>query len=149
MKIQDIHKPKGANKKCKRVGRGSGSGHGKTCGRGTKGAKSRSGPKLRPGFEGGQMPLIRRVPKRGFNPFDKKEYQIVNIEELNIFENGTKIEPHILREAGIIKKRRVPIKILGRGEIKKSLNVAVHAISASARKKIETSGGRVFVLEKN
>lgn len=137
----------GAVKKKKIVGRGRGSGHGKTATRGSKGQKSRSGAKIRPWFEGGQMPLQRRVPKRGFhNPF-KKEYAIMNVETLNKFEDGTDVNALLLKEKGILKQIKDGVKILGKGKITKKVNVYVHAISESARKKIEDAGGKVEILK--
>lgn len=137
----------GAKKKKKRVGRGIGSGHGKTSGRGTKGAGARSGKEKGPWFEGGQTPLYRRLPKRGFtNPF-RKEYAIVNLEVLeNKFNANEEITPEILRERKIIKKK-LPVKVLGKGEITKPLILKVHAISSSAKERIERVGGKVELIE--
>ena len=143
MRLSDLYSPKGANKKPKRVGRGMGSGHGKTSCRGHKGQKSRSGRKPRAGFEGGQMPLSRRVPKRGFrNPF-KREHQIVNIEKLNRFKKGSTVTPEMFKEQRLIKDASLPVKILGVGKISKALNIQVQAISKEAREKIEKSGGKI------
>ena len=148
MRIQDIHRPKGANKSSKRVGRGVGSGHGKTSTRGHKGARARSGPALRLGFEGGQMPLIRRLPKRGFTNPAKKAFQVVNVKDLNRFKKDTSIDKNLLKEAGLIKKLTVPVKILGDGKITKSLNVSVENASESAKKKIEEAGGKITIITK-
>jgi len=142
MKIHRIRAPRGATKKPKRVGRGTGSGHGKTSTRGMKGAKSRSGFSLRLGFEGGQMPLMRRVPKRGFTIHAKKLYQVVNVERLNIFKKDSNIDPAALEEHGLIRDRGLCVKILGDGKLKHALSVKAHAFSKEAKKKIESSGGK-------
>lgn len=146
MKIHELKPPKGAKKAAKRKGRGIGSGLGKTAGRGHKGQKARSGGGVRPGFEGGQMPLQRRIPKRGFTNIFKKEMTVVNVSELNKFEEGTEVTPELLIEKGIIKKMRDGIKILGNGELEKSLNVKAHAFSKSAAQKIEAAGGKTEVV---
>lgn len=145
--LSNLRPNPGAKKRKKRVGRGIGSGHGKTSGRGTKGAGARSGKEKGPWFEGGQTPLYRRLPKRGFtNPF-KKEYAIVNLETLeNKFNANEEITPEILIKRKIIKKK-LPVKILGKGEISKPLILKVHAISSSAREKIEKMGGKVEIIE--
>ena len=148
MRIQDIRKPKGANRPPKRVGRGSGSGHGKTSGRGMKGVYSRAGATLRLGFEGGQMSLIRRLPKRGFTSVHKKAYQVVNVENLNHFRKDSSVDRAALKQAGLIKKDNYPVKILGDGKISKSLNVTADAFSNSAKKKITDAGGKVEILKK-
>jgi len=135
----------GSVKKRKRIGRGQGSGHGGTAGRGHKGQRSRSGSKRRPWFEGGQMPLQRRVPKRGFTNIFKKEFQIVNLRQLAEMK-AKEITPEVLYEAGKIDKRNVPVKVLGDGEVKAAVSVSAHAFSASAREKIEKAGGKVTVL---
>ena len=135
----------GTSKNRKRVGRGIGSGTGKTAGRGHKGQKSRSGGNIRQGFEGGQMPLHRRVPKRGFSNFlFKKEYQIVNISDLDKIESEL-IDPSVMRENGLVKYALRPIKVLGNGELNKKVNVTASAFSSSATKKIEKKGGTVTV----
>jgi large subunit ribosomal protein L15 len=148
MKITDLKPPKGAKKRKKRVGCGPGSGHGKTAGRGTKGAKQRSGKEYGPGFEGGQMPLIRRIPKRGFhNPF-KEEYAVVNLKKLEkIIEKYDEITPEILRKEGIVKKD-LPIKILGDGELKKPIKIIAHAFSEKAKEKITAIGGSFEIIKK-
>ena len=145
MKLHEIGMPRGVRKKIKRIGRGSGSGHGKTSGKGHKGLKARSGAggKLRLSFEGGQMPLIRRVPKYGFKSSFKIVNQIVNVEDLNNFSKGDVIDPQKLKESNLVKNALRPIKILGRGEIKKALTVRAHSFSKSAVEKIKKSGGAV------
>ncbi len=136
----------GAVKKKKRVGRGPGSGHGKTACRGTKGQKSRSGASIPAGFQGGQMPLYRQLPKRGFkNPF-RKTYGVINIAVLSEIEHDGTIDIEFLKSKGLIKKRDKYVKILGEGEISKPINVKVHAISKSAREKIEKAGGTIELL---
>lgn len=130
----------------KRVGRGSGSGLGCTSGKGNKGQNARSGGGVRPGFEGGQMPLQRRVPKRGFNNIFAKQYTSVNVEALNRFEDGQVITAETLRDAGIIKKEQDGIKILGRGEIDKKLTVCAAKFTESAKAKIEAAGGKAEVV---
>jgi large subunit ribosomal protein L15 len=146
MNLSDLRPSKGAKHAKKRVGRGQGSGNGKTAGRGHKGAKSRSGFKHKRGFEGGQMPLHRRVPKRGFhNPF-REEFEVVNLDTLaERFDAGTDITPDLLRERGIIG-RKGPIKVLARGDIGKALTVHAHKFSGKAAEKIAAAGGRAEVL---
>lgn len=148
MKIQDVRKPKGANRPPKRVGRGSGSGHGKTSGRGMKGVYSRSGATLRLGFEGGQMSLIRRLPKRGFTSVFKKIYQVINVEDLNHFRKDSSVDKAALKEAGFIKKENQRVKVLGDGKLSKPLNVTADAFSNSARKKIKDAGGTAEITKK-
>lgn len=134
----------GATRKRKRVGRGIGSGSGKTSGRGHKGQKSRSGYSRRIGYEGGQMPLIRRIPKRGFtNARFRKEYAEVNVDRLNSFEAGTEVTPELLRESRVVRKVRDGVKILGGGDLEVALKVRAHRFSAAAREKIEKAGGEV------
>ncbi len=141
MKLGSLKPARGAVKRVKRVGVGRASGHGKTCGRGTKGEKARSsGP--RPGFEGGQMPLIRRVPKRGFKNIFKKEYEIVNIENLAIFPANSEVGPEVFKEKGLVRKG--PVKILGRGKIEKPLVVKADSFSLKARRAIESAGGKAI-----
>jgi large subunit ribosomal protein L15 len=146
MHLSDLRPPKGAKHAKKRVGRGQGSGQGKTAGRGHKGAKSRSGFKHKRGFEGGQMPLHRRVPKRGFhNPF-REAFEVVNLDTLaDRFDAGTDITPDLLREKGLVG-RKGPIKVLGRGDISKALTVHAHKFSGKAAEKIAAAGGRAEVL---
>ncbi|MCS7233630.1 MAG: 50S ribosomal protein L15 [Synergistetes bacterium] len=146
-KLNTLYPPKGANKKPKRVGIGIGSGHGKTSCKGHKGQKARSGGGVRLGFEGGQTPLALRIPKRGFNngPF-KKEYAIINVEDLNIFDNNQVVTPELLLEKGLISDIFDGVKILGNGELRKTLLVKAHAFSKSAIEKIEKSGGKAEVI---
>jgi large subunit ribosomal protein L15 len=145
MSLSNLRPPKGAKQAKKRIGRGQGSGNGKTAGRGHKGAKSRSGWKMKRGFEGGQMPLHRRVPKRGFhNPF-REEYDVVNIDTLaERFEVGVAITPELLRESGLVGSNR--IKVLARGDVGKALTVKAHKFSGKAAEKIAAAGGTAEVL---
>ncbi|MCF6461689.1 50S ribosomal protein L15 [Clostridium sp. Cult3] len=138
----------GGTKKAKRVGRGTSSGHGKTSGRGHDGQKSRSGGGVRPGFEGGQMPLFRRMPKRGFTNIFAKQYAIINVEDLNRFEENATITPELLISEGIVKRGKVVdgVKILGNGDINKKLTVRAHKFSKTAAEKIEAAGGKVEVI---
>ena len=145
MKIHELSPAVGSNKEVKRIGRGHGSGNGKTAGKGHKGAKARSGPNKRAGFEGGQMPLQRRVPKRGFNNIFATKYTAINVEMLNKFEDGATVDQEAILKAGIVKDAQDGIKILGRGELTKKLNVSVAAYSASAKQKIEEAGGKAEV----
>jgi len=139
MKLHDLSPAKGSTQSRKRVGRGPGSGLGKTAGRGHKGQGSRAGSRMVPGFEGGQMPLIRRVPKRGFNNSDfRVEYAVVNLDQLA--ELGGEVTPELLREKGIVRGRK-PVKILGDGDVKKAIRVVAHKFSKSAHAKIESAGG--------
>ena len=142
VKINEIGAPKGANRNTKRRGRGSGSGHGKTSCRGRKGAKKRSGRTTRPGFEGGQMQLVRRIPKRGFNAPFKNVYQVVNIESLNQFRENSTIGPEELKSAGLIGSVKEPIKILGGGDLKKVITVKAHKISENAKRKLASAGAK-------
>ncbi len=147
MKLHDVRPAAGSRKARKRVGRGPGSGNGKTAGRGENGQKSRSGYSAKRGFEGGQMPLHRRVPKRGFtNPF-RIEYRTVNVERLNGFAAGTVVTPDALMSAGLLRKGTDPIKILGNGDLKVALTVHAHKYAGSASRKIEAAGGRAQLLE--
>ena len=148
MKLDELRPAPGATHRRKRIGRGPGSGHGKTSGKGVKGQGSRSGGVKGGGFEGGQMPLYRRIPKRGFLPFGgKTRYAVVNIKSLGSFAAGSVIDPDGLAKAGLIKRSgRGRVKILGDGEVAHTLTVRVHAISATARAKIEGHGGRIEVL---
>jgi large subunit ribosomal protein L15 len=147
MSLNNLRPPKGATHAKKRVGRGPGSGHGKTATRGSKGAKSRSGFRFKRGFEGGQMPLHRRVPKRGFhNPF-RIEYAVVNLDMLaEVFDAGSSVTPELLRERGLVRQTGVPVKVLGRGDISKQLTVRAHKFSESAARKIAASGGVAEVI---
>ncbi len=146
MKLHELKSQPGGKGPRKRVGRGIGSGSGKTSGRGQKGQKSRSGGGTRPGFEGGQMPLYMRLPKRGFKNIFRKEYVVVNVEELNKFADETVITPELLQESGIIKKVLPGVKILGRGELEKKLEVRANRFSKSAVEKITRAGGKVEVI---
>jgi large subunit ribosomal protein L15 len=149
MTMNNLRPPKGATRNRKRLGRGPGSGHGKTASRGTKGAKSRSGFRFKRGFEGGQMPLHRRVPKRGFHNVFRVEYAIVNLDTLaQVFEAGSAVTPELLRERGLVRQAEAPIKVLGRGEITKNLTVHAHKFSGSAREKITAAGGTTEVIVK-
>jgi len=142
MKLHELKPAAGSRRARKRLGRGPGSGTGKTAGRGHNGQKSRSGYSAKRGFEGGQMPLQRRLPKRGFTNIFRTVYRIVNIDRLNDFEAGTVIDPEALQQAGLLKKGRTPVKVLGNGEINVSLTVKAHRFTASAAKKIEDAGGK-------
>ena len=141
--LSNLSPKKGANRERKRVGRGQGSGRGRTATRGHKGSKSRSGYGSRPGFEGGQMPLQRRLPKRGFNNVFRKEYALVQVRDLEIFESGSRVDREALLTAGLIDKSVSLVKVLANGELSKSLTVAVDKVSQGARKKIEAAGGSV------
>lgn len=147
MDLSNLKPPKGAKHPKKRIGRGQGSGHGKTASRGHKGAKSRSGFKRKRGFEGGQMPLHRRVPKRGFhNPF-RISYEVVNLDTIGArFETGTVVTPELLRERGMVPGGERPIKVLARGEIGKALTVRAHRFSGKAAEKIAAAGGTADVV---
>ncbi len=148
MSLNNLRPPRGARRDRKRVGRGPGSGHGKTATRGSKGAKSRSGFRFKRGFEGGQMPLHRRVPKRGFhNPF-RVEYAVVNLDTLaEVFDAGSSVTPELLRERGLVRVAHAPVKVLGRGEISKQLTVHAHKFSGSAAQKIAAAGGAAELIE--
>ncbi|MGI6096628.1 MAG: 50S ribosomal protein L15 [Dethiobacteria bacterium] len=146
MRLHELETPAGSTRKPKRKGRGIGSGLGKTAGRGHKGQKARSGSKIRPGFEGGQMPLQQRLPKRGFTNIFAKVYSVVNVERLNKFEDGTEITPQLLKEAGIVKALKDGVKILGRGELEKKLTVKAHSFSKTAAEKIKNAGGKAEVI---
>ena len=146
MKIHELSPAEGSRKKGKRVGRGPGSGHGKTACRGHKGQKSRSGGRLRPGFEGGQMPLQRRIPKRGFTNIFRKECNIINIKDLGRFEPNATLDEKVLKEAGLVKKAGRSIKLLGQGEISHPVVIRVDKVSKTARTKIEAAGGKVEII---
>ncbi len=143
MKLGTLKPPEGSRRRKKRVGRGIGSGHGKTACRGTKGQRSRSGRGIPPGFEGGQMPLQRRVPKRGFTNIFKKKFALVNVEDLNRFEANSIVDVERLREAGLVKKVHDGVKILGRGRITIPLTLRVHRVSKGAAEKIVAAQGRI------
>ena len=146
MKIHDLSPAEGSRKQKKRVGRGPGSGHGKTSCRGHKGQKSRSGGSIPPGFEGGQMPLQRRLPKRGFTNIFRKQYVILNIRDLNRFDPNSTIGIEALKNAGMVKRSRDVVKLLGDGEISHPVMIKVHKVSKTARDKIEAAGGKVEVI---
>ena len=146
MKLHELTAVEGSTKERKRIGRGHGSGQGKTAGKGHKGQKARSGGSIRPGFEGGQMPLQRRIPQRGFNNIFAKKIVAINVSALNKFEDGAEVDAQALINAGIVKKEYDGIKILGNGEISKKLTVKVAAYSESAKQKIEAAGGKAEVV---
>ncbi|MGM8216168.1 50S ribosomal protein L15 [Bacillaceae bacterium W0354] len=146
MKLHELKANEGSRKKRNRVGRGMASGNGKTSGRGHKGQKARSGGGVRPGFEGGQMPLFQRLPKRGFTNINRKEYSIINLETLNRFDEGTEVTPELLLETGVISKLNAGVKILGNGNVEKKLTVKAHKFSASAKEAIEAAGGQTEVI---
>jgi len=147
MKLHELKTPEGATKVRKRVGRGTSSGTGKTSGKGHKGQNARSGGGVRPGFEGGQLPLFRRLPKRGFSnaPF-KTEYATINVSDLNVFEDGALVTPEILKETGMVKKQLSGIKVLGNGTLEKKLTVQAHKFSSTAKEQIEKLGGKAEVI---
>ena len=146
MKIHELAPALGSTKEAKRIGRGHGSGNGKTAGKGHKGQKARAGHGMRPGFEGGQMPLQRRVPKRGFNNIFAEEWIAINVAALEVFEDGTVVDAAALAQKGIIKKANLPVKVLGNGKITKKLEVKLNAFSASAAEKIAAAGGKTEVI---
>lgn len=146
MKLNELTPAKGSKSSRNRVGRGVGSGWGKTAGRGSKGHRSRSGGGVRPGFEGGQMPLHRRLPKRGFTNIFKKTISIINIRDLNRFESGSVVDEALLTGAGLIKGKCDEIKLLGKGDINYPLTVKVGAASQKAKEKIESAGGKIEVI---
>lgn len=146
MKLHELHAPKGATKAPKRKGRGTATGQGKTAGRGMNGQNSRSGGGVRLGFEGGQMPLYRRLPKRGFNNIWAKEYSVINVEDLNKFEAGTVVTRQALEEAGMLKQVKDGIKVLGEGTLSVALTVQAEKFSKTAVEKIEAAGGKAEVI---
>lgn len=146
MNLGNLHAPEGASKNRKRLGRGSGSGHGKTSGRGHKGQRARSGGRGKTGFEGGQMPLQRRVPKRGFTNIFRKEYAIINLSDLERFDKGSTVDVSALVEAGLVNKIGAGVKLLADGDIKKALIIKVQKSSQAAREKVEAAGGRIEVV---
>ena len=147
MKLHELKPAAGSTKKRKRVGRGESSGLGKTSGRGANGQNARSGGGTRPGFEGGQMPLIRRIPKRGFNNIFKVDYSVVKLEDLNRFEDGAEVTPELLKEARLVRKlEKGGVKILGNGSIDRKLTVKAHKFTQSATEKIEAAGGKAEVI---
>ncbi len=149
MKLGDIAPPAGAVKKRKRLGCGAGSGHGKTSGKGHKGQRSRSGSKIRPWFEGGQMPLQRRLPKVGFSNPNRVVYQVVNLDEIARRELTGAVSLQVLKDAGLIGSLKKPVKVLGRGEISVAVQIQAHAFSASASEKIGRAGGSVEIISKD
>ncbi len=146
MKLHELTPAPGANQESFRKGRGAGSGNGKTAGKGHKGQKARSGGGVRPGFEGGQMPLARRLPKRGFNNIFAVKYAVVNVADLNKFEDGAVVDAETLKAAGVLKKTLDGVKVLGNGEISKKLTVKAAKFSTSAKEKIEQAGGKAEVI---
>ena len=146
MKLYELSPAAGSVKDVKRIGRGHGSGNGKTAGKGHKGQNARSGGGVRPGFEGGQMPLYRRIPKRGFNNIFATKYSVVNVSDLDQFVDGTVVDADLLKASGLIKKTNDGVKILGNGELTKNLTVKAAAFSASAKEKIEKAGGKAEVM---
>ena len=146
MKLHELSPAVGSTKEAKRIGRGHGSGNGKTAGKGHKGQKARSGSGMRAGFEGGQMPLQRRVPKRGFNNIFATKFAIVNVSDLEIFEANAVIDAQALQDKGLVKKLYDGVKVLGNGDISKSLTVKASAFSESAKQKIEAAGGKAEVI---
>lgn len=146
IKIHELSPIEGSRQKRKRVARGLGSGHGKTSCRGHKGQNSRSGGGVRLGFEGGQMPLQRRVPKRGFTNIFKKRFEIINVMDLNRFEPNSDLDTEVLKQAGLIKGRGNGVKLLGNGSMSHPVSIKVHKLSKSAREKIEASGGKVDII---
>jgi len=146
MKLHELKPAEGSRKTRKRVGRGHGAGSGKTSGRGHKGQNARSGGGVRPGFEGGQNPLYRRLPKRGFTNPTRKEYALINLDTLNRFEEGTLVSPELLIETGIVKNVKDGIKVLGNGELTKKLTVQANKFSQAAAEKIEAVGGKIEVI---
>jgi large subunit ribosomal protein L15 len=147
MKLDDLKPAAGSNKKRKRVGRGPGSGHGKTSGRGHKGQGSRSGGNTKPGFEGGQMPLQRRLPKRGFHNIFRIEMAVVNLTQLDLLAGAGDIAPDIMSQHGLISGKNRQVKVLGEGNLTKAVTIRAHGFSASARQKIEAAGGKAELIE--
>lgn len=146
MKLHELKPAEGTNKSKKRLGRGTASGQGKSAGKGQKGQKSRTGGGVRLGFEGGQMPLYRRLPKIGFTNIFRREYAVVNLSDLERFDNGTVVNPDVLKEAGLVKAMLDGVKILGNGDLTKNLTVQAHKFSKTAADKIAAAGGKVEVI---
>jgi len=146
MKLHELRAVEGATRAPKRKGRGTGTGNGTTAGRGMNGQRSRSGGRVRPGFEGGQMPLYRRIPKRGFTNIWGTEYAVLNVSDLNKFEAGATVTPEAIKEAGLVKQVKDGIKILGNGDLEKNLTVQAHKFSKTAIEKIESAGGKAEVI---
>lgn len=141
MELNSLKPAIGSTKNRKRIGRGTGSGHGKTATKGHKGQKARSGGNVEPGFEGGQMPMQRRLPKRGFNPLSRKEYALVNLGQMDVFEAGQAVDVEALLKSGLVSKVRDGVKVLADGDLTKALNVKAHKFSAAAKAKIVAAGG--------
>ncbi|MGG5254624.1 50S ribosomal protein L15 [Neobacillus sp. SM06] len=146
MKLHELKPAEGSRQERKRKGRGIGSGNGKTAGKGHKGQNARSGGGVRVGFEGGQTPLFRRLPKRGFTNVNRKEYAVVNLDALNRFEDGTEVTPELLIESRVVKSEKAGIKILAKGNVEKKLTVKAHKFSSAAKEAIEAAGGTIEVL---
>jgi large subunit ribosomal protein L15 len=146
MKLHELKPAEGSRKERKRLGRGIGSGQGKTAGKGHKGQNARSGGGVRLGFEGGQTPLFRRLPKRGFTNINRKDYAVVNLDALNRFEEGTEVTPELLIETGVVKNEKAGIKILAKGNVEKKLKVKAHKFSSTAKEAIEAVGGTTEVI---
>jgi large subunit ribosomal protein L15 len=146
MKLHELKPAEGSRKERKRLGRGIGSGQGKTAGKGHKGQNARSGGGVRLGFEGGQTPLFRRLPKRGFTNISRKEYAVVNLDALNRFEEGTEVTPELLIETGVVSNEKAGIKILAKGNVEKKLTVKAHKFSSAAKEAIEAAGGTTEVI---
>ncbi|MGM7724602.1 50S ribosomal protein L15 [Metabacillus sp. Hm71] len=146
MKLHELKPAEGSRKTRNRVGRGIGSGNGKTAGKGHKGQNARSGGGVRPGFEGGQTPLFQRLPKRGFTNINRKDYAVVNLDKLNRFEEGTEVTPELLLETGVVSNVKSGVKILGDGQLEKKLTVKANKFSASAKEAIESAGGTAEVI---
>lgn len=146
MNLHELKPATGARKSRKRLGRGIGSGFGKTSGKGHKGQNARTGGGTRLGFEGGQTPLFQRLPKRGFTNINRKDYSVVNLDKLNLFDEGTEITPELLLETGVVSKTKSGIKILGNGELTKKVTVKAHKFSANAKEAIENAGGQIEVI---
>lgn len=146
MKLHELKPAEGSRKERKRLGRGIGSGQGKTAGKGHKGQNARSGGGVRLGFEGGQTPLFRRLPKRGFTNINRKEYAVVNLDALNVFEEGTEVTPELLIETGLVKKELAGVKVLAKGSLNKKLTVKAHKFSSAAEEAIKAAGGQTEVI---
>ncbi|MDD2499354.1 MAG: 50S ribosomal protein L15 [Geobacter sp.] len=143
MELNSLRPALGSTKNRKRIGRGIGSGHGKTATKGHKGQKARSGGSIKPGFEGGQMPLQRRLPKRGFRPLDRNEYVLINLQQLDVFEAGSCVDRDAMNAKGLLKKSNLPVKVLANGDITKALTIKADKFSKSAIEKIQAVGGKV------
>lgn len=143
MELNSLRPALGSTKNRKRIGRGIGSGHGKTATKGHKGQKARSGGSIKPGFEGGQMPLQRRLPKRGFRPLERNEYVLINLQQLDVFEAGSCVDREAMNAKGLLKKSNLPVKVLANGDITKALTVKADKFSKSAIEKIQSAGGKI------